>query len=96
MDENQIRWMAEKYVEIASLAFNPDNQRVNEIIKGLAKNEQKWGFRYCPCRVITGDKEKDAKNICPCYWHKKELEQQGFCLCRLFFTKEKAEEVKKE
>ena len=95
MDEAQIRWMIEKYADVAGLALNPDKERVNQLIKGLMANERKWGFRYCPCRVVTGDKKKDAKNICPCYWHKKELEQQGHCLCKLFFTKEKAEEVKK-
>jgi len=96
MDENQIRWMIEKYVDIADLALNPDTERVNQILKGLAINERKGGFRYCPCRVLTHDKKKDSKNICPCFWHKQEIEQQGFCLCKLFFSKEKAEEVKKE
>ena len=74
-----------KHAETKELVLNPDEEKVTEIAKGLKANEEKRGARYCPCRVLTGDKGADADSICPCKWSKEELEKKGHCLCRLFF-----------
>jgi len=54
----------------------------------LKKNGDKYGERYCPCRVITGNFEEDKVIICPCIYHKQEIKDWGHCLCRLFFDKD--------
>ena len=45
----------------------------------------KHGERYCPCRIRSGDTEKDRLIICPCAYHEDEIENEGHCHCNLFF-----------
>lgn len=74
----------EDYAKNNGIRLNPDKKVVERIIKGLLENEKKYGNKYCPCRRITGDANEDAKKICPCFWHKEELEKDGKCFCGLF------------
>jgi len=73
-----------KYAEENGFKLNPDKQTTERVIKGLLENEKKHGQKYCPCRRVTGDKEEDSKKICPCIWHKDEINKDGHCLCRLY------------
>ncbi len=73
------------YAEEHGFRLNPDAKIVEGTIKGLLENEKKHGQRYCPCRRVTRNREEDKKIICPCIFHKKEIETQGHCLCQLFF-----------
>jgi ferredoxin-thioredoxin reductase catalytic subunit len=73
-----------KHAVTQGFKLNPDEKVVTTILRGLLEKERKYGYRYCPCRPITGDKKHDAQNICPCAWHKKEIEEMGHCLCGLF------------
>ncbi len=86
--EEDIRAFAVKYAKEHGLVLNPDDKRLNAVIKGLARNMRKHGAHYCPCRVRTGDTEEDKKIICPCIYHGKELEETGACHCQLFFTRD--------
>lgn len=88
MNEEELRKISEKYAESQGFKLNPDENIVKTIIKGLLANEKKYGHRYCPCRAITGDKEKDRKLICPCFWHKMEIKNMNRCLCGLFVSRE--------
>jgi len=54
---------------------------------GLLENEKKYGAKYCPYRRVSRNKQKDKKIICPCVYHKKEIEEQGHCHCFLFVQK---------
>ncbi len=72
------------YAQKNGFHINPDKKVVNFLINALIERKKKYGERYCPCRVITGDKEKDKKIICPCVYHKEEIEKQGHCHCGLF------------
>ena len=74
----------ERYAKQSGIKLNPDKKIVRAICLGLLANEQKHGARYCPCRIVTGDKEEDRKIICPCVYHKDEIEKMGHCHCRLF------------
>jgi ferredoxin-thioredoxin reductase catalytic chain len=74
----------ERYAKSQGFRLNPDRKIVETIVKGIFNNQEKHGARYCPCRMVTGDKEKDKLIICPCAYHKKELEEMGHCHCRLF------------
>ena len=88
MNEQELLELSKKYAEKAGFKLNPNQKIVDTIIKGLLRNEAKFSFRYCPCRRITGDKEKDKAIICPCIYHKDEIKQQGYCHCMLFFAKD--------
>jgi len=76
-----------KYARKNNYRLNRDKRILDFLISGLARNKKEKGAEYCPCRPLSGDPEEDKKKICPCFWHKKEIEKQGFCHCRLFFKK---------
>ena len=64
--------------------LNPDQKVVDSLIKTLVKREKKYGKKYCPCRRVKEIREEDDKIICPCAYHKKEIERDGHCHCFLF------------
>ena len=72
------------YAEKNGFRLNPDREKVKGIIKGLLENEKKYGKKYCPCRRVKGDETEDSKIICPCVYHRDEIEKDGSCLCGLY------------
>ncbi|MDI6819660.1 MAG: ferredoxin-thioredoxin reductase catalytic domain-containing protein [Candidatus Hodarchaeaceae archaeon] len=87
MNAEQLLSALRKYAESQGFEINPDEKIVDFVIQGLLKNEEKFGYRYCPCRVVTGDKKQDARIICPCVYHKEEIRSMGRCHCGLFVAK---------
>lgn len=83
-EEQAIKDRLDKYIEGKSFRYNPDDETVNRIIKGLAKRQEKTGMALCPCRLATGKPELDEKIACPCVYHEQEIEEQGMCHCQLF------------
>ena len=79
-----LRELMEKYAKSKGYRLNPDERTVIGVLEGLLKNEEKYGYRYCPCRPVFGDKQKDLPKICPCKWHHEEIREMGHCLCGLF------------
>lgn len=75
----------ERYAQENGFGLNPNRIVIESLVKRLLENEEKYGARYCPCRPITGNSENDDKKICPCFWHKKEIEETGHCHCSLFY-----------
>ncbi len=75
------------YAKKVGYKLNPDKKIVDKLEKGLLKNFSVYGETYCPCRAITGNKEKDKIIICPCIFHKDEIKQMGHCHCFLFVKK---------
>ncbi|MFH1431562.1 MAG: ferredoxin-thioredoxin reductase catalytic domain-containing protein [Nanoarchaeota archaeon] len=78
---------SKEYADKAELKLNPDKKIRAFVLAGLAKRKIKFGEYYCPCRVVSGNKEEDKKKICPCFWHLDEIKKDGHCLCKLFFKK---------
>ncbi len=81
---NEIIKNYQKHAEKNGFRLNPDRKVVERLVMGLLANEKKYGARYCPCRRITGNSEEDRGKICPCQWHKEEIEKEGHCSCALF------------
>jgi len=79
-----LSWVRE-YAEEKGLALNTDDRQLTAVIRGLVRNRLKHGERYCPCRIRSGDTEKDRLIICPCAYHEDEIENEGHCHCNLFF-----------
>jgi thioredoxin len=75
----------QEYAEKNGFRLNPDREAVVRLVRGLLENEKKCGARYCPCRRITGNPDEDRPKICPCQWHRQEIEKDGHCFCGLFF-----------
>ncbi len=74
----------EDYAENNDYMLNPNKKLVDGIVAGLLRNEELHGERYCPCRRVTGDKQEDKNIVCPCTYHREEIENDGKCMCGLF------------
>jgi thioredoxin len=73
------------YAERNGFKLNSNREAVERLIRGMLENEKRYGAKYCPCRRITGNPEDDKAKICPCQWHKEEIEKDGHCFCGLFY-----------
>jgi ferredoxin-thioredoxin reductase catalytic subunit len=85
--ESEILEWARKYAQEQHWVLNPDHKKLDIVIRGLARNQRKFGERYCPCRLRTGDPAKDRDIICPCIFHRDEVDRDGMCHCHLYFRK---------
>jgi ferredoxin-thioredoxin reductase catalytic subunit len=73
-----------EYAEKNGFQLNPNEKIVEGVVRGLLAMEEKFGQKYCPCRRVIGNLEEDKKIICPCIYHKDEIEKDGHCHCNLF------------
>jgi len=80
-----IKKWAQAYAASEGWYLNEKDKQLDAVLKGLARNTVRLGEQYCPCRMRTGDVEKDKEIICPCIYHEDELKNDGNCHCRLFF-----------
>jgi ferredoxin-thioredoxin reductase catalytic subunit len=78
----------QKYADEKGFLLQPDKKILDSILTGLLKKEEKFGYKFCPCRAIKGDPEVDKKIICPCIYHEDEIKNDGQCTCFLFIKKE--------
>lgn len=86
-DEADMRKWAQAYAQKQGWILNPDETQLNTVIRGLVRNKTKFGRPYCPCRLRSGDEEKDRDIECPCLHHKEEVATLGHCHCHLYFQK---------
>jgi ferredoxin-thioredoxin reductase catalytic chain len=73
----------------------PDRDLLRELIDGLVKNEERYGYGSCPCRISSGVKAYDADIICPCEYRDADVDEFGMCYCGLFVSKAVKEDPKK-
>ncbi len=66
--------------------INPDKNVIEEIIIGFARNEKRYGYKACPCRLATGKYQMDCDIICPCSYCFLDVEKNGRCYCTLFVS----------
>jgi len=65
--------------------LNPNKEAVERLAKGVLTNEKNKGMKFCPCRMISEDKEQDKKLVCPCSFKmQKTWRERGECWCSLF------------
>lgn len=83
---DMLTW-ARAYAHNHGWELNSDEKQLMTVIRGLVRNTKKFGRPYCPCRLRSGDEEKDRAIECPCVYHKDEVSQQGHCHCNLYFNK---------
>jgi len=68
--------------------LNPDVEFTKDLIRGIIKNERRYGYRACPCRLAANDKKTDLDIICPCYYRDQDVVDHGACYCGLYVSKE--------
>lgn len=77
-----------KYAESQGICLNRDKEYVMDILHGLLTNEDRYGYRSCPCRLASGVKERDADIICPCVYRDPDIREYGSCYCRLYVSRD--------
>lgn len=68
--------------------FNKDKERVYDLLQALLINKNRYGYMCCPCRLASGDREKDQDIICPCVYRTPDVEEYGSCYCNLYVSYE--------
>lgn len=66
--------------------LNPDLKFTKDLLSGLVTNEKRYGYRACPCRIASGNKEEDLDIICPCDYRDPDLNEYGMCYCALYVS----------
>jgi ferredoxin-thioredoxin reductase catalytic subunit len=83
-EADMLKW-ATAYAHKHGWSLNADEKTLATVIKGLVRNKMKFGHPYCPCRLRSGDEEKDRAIECPCVYHQEEVASMGHCHCHLYF-----------
>jgi ferredoxin-thioredoxin reductase catalytic chain len=88
MDAGELYDMLRKYQEPLGYFFNRDRDTVFGLLKGLILNKERYGHMSCPCRLASGDYEKDRDIICPCVYRPPDVKEFGSCYCGLYVSQE--------
>ncbi|MGV1100822.1 ferredoxin-thioredoxin reductase catalytic domain-containing protein [Thiovibrio sp. JS02] len=68
--------------------FGQDKESTLELLDGLLINRKRYGYMSCPCRLASGNREKDQDIICPCAYREPDVREYGSCYCNLYVSKE--------
>ncbi len=68
--------------------FNKDRERTLDLLEALLINKERYGYMGCPCRLLSGDREKDKDILCPCTYREPDVKAYGSCYCNLYVTEE--------
>jgi ferredoxin-thioredoxin reductase catalytic chain len=90
MDEAHITKNFQRLVRLAEkkgYLLNPNKDWVDQVIRLMTNNYDVYGKYYCPCKQhFPVDIESDV--VCPCPALDSEVDEDGFCHCRLFYRKD--------
>lgn len=84
----KVRLRAEADAKTYGYYLNPDSDFLQDLLDGLKKNEERYGYPSCPCRVATGNLELDRDIICPCDYRDPDVAEYGTCYCALYVRKD--------
>lgn len=88
MTAEQLLELLTKSQEPLGYFFATDRERVMDLLGSLLINKERYGYMCCPCRLASGDRDKDRDIICPCEYRKADVEEFGKCYCGLYVSKE--------
>ena len=89
-DKEEAYQKLKKDTEEGGYLLNPDKEFVEHLLDGLQRNQERYGYQSCPCRLAEGTKEADLDIICPCDYRDPDLSEHGACYCALYVTEEVA------
>jgi ferredoxin-thioredoxin reductase catalytic subunit len=76
------------YAKSVGNELNRDRPYVLDLLQGLLTNEQRYGYRSCPCRLASGIRERDKDIVCPCVYKDPDVKEYGSCYCGLYVSRE--------
>jgi ferredoxin-thioredoxin reductase catalytic subunit len=83
-----LRDRLEREAESGGYHLNPDREFTLSLAEGLLANERRFGYRACPCRLASGEREEDLDVVCPCDYRDPDLSEWGTCYCALYVSDE--------
>jgi ferredoxin-thioredoxin reductase catalytic chain len=83
-----VRQRAESDAKTYGYYLNPDPEFLNDLLEGLKRNEERYGYPSCPCRLASGVFEYDRDIICPCDYRDPDVAEFGCCYCALYMRKD--------
>ena len=84
----RLREMLRKIQEPQGYLFNADEETTQVLLEGLLLNRQRYGYPSCPCRLASGERERDRDIICPCVYRAPDVAEYGSCFCGLYVSRE--------
>ena len=90
-----LRQRLDKEAKASGYCLNPDSEMTSLICAGLAKNQARYGYPSCPCRLASGKRQDDRDIICPCDYRDADLAEFGACYCALYVSAAIASGAKK-
>jgi len=103
----KLEWLINRiknYAEIYGYRRNPNVTVYLNLLSKLLKNIDEYGYPYCPCRPLKKTPgmsleqiyELNKDKICPCKYAPIDIKSKGYCLCGLFWSKERVDEYIKK
>jgi len=87
MTPEQLYEMLRKIQEPKGYYFNKEKPWVLEILRDLLINKDRYGYTSCPCRLASGNRDKDRDIICPCLYRTEDVKEYGSCYCNLYVSR---------
>jgi len=84
----KVRQRAESDAKSHGYYLNPNAEFLINLLEGLKKNEERYGYPSCPCRLASGKIEFDRDVICPCDYRDPDVKEYGYCYCALYVRKD--------
>ncbi len=72
--------------EKAGYHLGPDVDFTKDLVRSLIINENRYGYRACPCRLASGNRQDDLDIICPCDYRDSDIEEFDACYCGLYVS----------
>ncbi len=91
-EEERLYETLKKIQEPKGFFFNKDKERTLGLLEALLINKERYGYMGCPCRLLSGDRDKDQDILCPCVYREADVREYGSCYCNLYVSKEWNEE----
>ena len=79
-----------RVAERGGFTVNPDKEFTDNLIDGLTRNVNRYGYYACPCRDASGDRKADRDICCPCVYNDEDQREHEQCFCALFLSGKKA------
>jgi len=88
MERERFYEILKKSQEPLGYFFNKNLEWTLSIIADLIVNKTRYGYMSCPCRLASGDREKDRDIICPCAYRAEDVREYGSCYCNLYVSRD--------
>ena len=88
MNIEDLRTMLTKSQEPQGFFLNFNSALVDDLLASLIINKERYGYMSCPCRLASGERDKDKDIICPCEYRAPDIKEFGACYCALYVSKE--------